>query len=910
LLGLGALLGVVLFVSMWLTLRSARDGRLRGETRITAEQLRLRLEAWIDARTAIVSHLAAEVAQWEDPASLDVHFRREASQLVKFYRGFQALNWVDAEGTIRITVPVAGNEGALSQNLFAHRTPGVAEALEAARSDATLHRTPVVPLLQGGSGFGTYLAVRNGHGTLLGFVNGVFRVDALVGQCLTESDLRRDFEFQLHDTDGRIAYGFDRTPALDDMCRTTVRVVNRPWTLCLAPTSAHVAEGETWADEAILVLGLLGTLIVVLLARGRMLRREGLTRSEARYRSLVQDVVDASPMGIVIVDAAGMVVWLNRTQETWFDIPRGRFAGKALESLVAAHLRGGRIEDGKDLARRFREPDVEDAAPKPVHILAEGDRIERWLEHRSAPIERGLFTGGRIHHFHDASRRKHAEAEHDLLAQAIAQAEEMVAIMDRDGSILYVNPAFERHTGYARDEVHGHRHPLLREGSSGAPDDVGVAARWRTIRAGRTWHGRLTRRRKDGTTFDAIATMSPVRDAHGEIGHFVSVTRDVSEQAELEAQVRQSQKMDAVGQLAGGIAHDFNNILQVVIGRGHEALDRALEGEADVRALQQIVEASGRAAQLTKQLLAFGRKQILERHVLDLNEVVADHTGLLRRMIGEDIAIELDLDPDAGRVLADRTQLEQVLMNLCLNARDAMPNGGRIVIRTKRNQTLTPPRGHEMSAGPVGLHGTCFEVIDTGIGIAAASLERVFEPFYSTKQPGHGSGLGLATAYGIVDQHGGVLELTSTPGEGTTARVTLPQVDLPLESGEVPSTTHVAGGTERILVVEDDELVRELAVCVLESAGYRVEVAEDGLQALALVEAHASDLDLVFSDVVMPNLGGRDLRDEILARAPSIRIVLTSGYGEDVLEADGLHILLKPYAPGDLLARVRSALDA
>jgi PAS domain S-box-containing protein len=394
-------------------------------------------------------------------------------------------------------------------------------------------------------------------------------------------------------------------------------------------------------------------------------------------------------------------------------------------------------------------------------------------------------------------------------------------------------------------------------------------------------------------------------------------SRKLAEQTRLnlEAQLRASQKMEAVGGLAGGIAHDFNNLLSVILCYTKFALDELPAESAMRNDLLEVDKATRCAATLTRKLLAFSRKQVLLPVLLDLNEVTESIETMLLRILGEDIELKNDLASDLGMMLADRSQLEQVIMNLVVNARDAMPGGGKLVIKTQ-NQLLDADHAAlevGMDPGPYVM----FAVTDNGSGMDAATVSRVFEPFFTTKAPGQGTGLGLSTVYGIVKQSGGNIWVYSEPGRGTTVKIYLPRST----SGHVATTESVAAsvpsdltGTETILVVEDNDAVRNLAARILGAAGYTVLTAADGQQALQICASRPSDLPLVVSDVVMPVLGGRLFAARVLELCPSTRILFMSGYSDDAIAnhgglLPGTRFLEKPFNALDLSRRVREILD-
>ena len=397
-------------------------------------------------------------------------------------------------------------------------------------------------------------------------------------------------------------------------------------------------------------------------------------------------------------------------------------------------------------------------------------------------------------------------------------------------------------------------------------------------------------------------------------GHLVrtwGIQRDVTERMHLEEQLRNAQQLEAIGRLAGGVAHDFNNILSIIMGHGELLLAAVGGDEGSRNGLEQIRRAADRAASLTQQLLAFSRKQVLQPQVLDLNEAVADVQKMLARVIGEDIELIAKLHPSLLSVKADPGQIEQVLMNLAVNARDAMPHGGRLAMETS-NVELTAEQGRDLDLAP-GLY-VMLRVTDTGLGMGAAVLPHVFEPFFTTKPMGKGTGLGLATVYGILKQSGGTIQVESETGHGATFRIYLPATAGGVHKPERIASEKVKGGSETILIAEDEADLRELTRIFLEGYGYKVLDANGADQALQTAELYAEPIHLLLTDVIMPGMSGRQLAEQILSKRPETKIVYMTGYTDDmvaqhkVLEP-GVQLLQKPFSKSDLALKVRSTLD-
>jgi PAS domain S-box-containing protein len=523
-------------------------------------------------------------------------------------------------------------------------------------------------------------------------------------------------------------------------------------------------------------------------------------------------------------------------------------------------------------------------------------------------------TDGVISSFSDVTVRAAAEATQKLLTTAIEHAVEAVVITDPNGVIEYVNPAFETSTGYSALEAIGRNSRFLK---SGVGDSAFYKDLWDTITAGEVWRGRFVNRRKDGSTFHEEASISPVRDTQERIAHFVAVKRDLSREVELEHQLAQSQKLDAIGRLAGGIAHDFNNLLGVITGYT-EMLTHSLGSDhAAQERLLHIRTASDRAAALTRQLLAFGRRQVLQPTVIDLNALIAESHELLRRLLREDIEIIVTASLEPAAVRVDRSQFEQVLFNLVVNARDAMPQGGTLRIATSL-VTVDEDSSSIRDAIEPG-RWVRLDVRDTGAGMTREQMLHIFEPFFTTKRENEGAGLGLATAYGIVKQSGGNVVVRSEPQQGTLFRIYLPAAEL-VAAEAAPARGRAVSlrakhEARTILLVEDQEMLREMIREGLEEAGMQVLEARDGEEALTLARGFAAQIDLLLTDVVMPKISGRELAETIIGERPELKMLFMSGYTSDIIAKageleEGFTLLQKPFTIDELLARIEKVMNA
>jgi two-component system, cell cycle sensor histidine kinase and response regulator CckA len=487
-------------------------------------------------------------------------------------------------------------------------------------------------------------------------------------------------------------------------------------------------------------------------------------------------------------------------------------------------------------------------------------------------------------------------------------SKDILFTMDLEGKVISVNKAAEEVMGWPRSEA-------LQKNIKGlvAPEHAALCNEvMRRIGNGEPLqHFEIAMLRKDGRKVLLEVSARLIR-SNGKKDCVQGIARDVTERRQLENMVRQSQKLEAIGRLSGGLAHDFNNLLCVINGHT-ELLTEALQpGDPAIRSVTQIRKAADSAAALTRQLLAFSRRQVFHPQVVDLNTIVTETERLLARLIDEHIEFYNALDPALGRVMVDPVQVEQVIINLVLNARDAMPKGGKLTIETS-NFDLEENHQSKISQIPAGKY-VLLALTDTGCGMDEETQSRIFEPFYTTKEMGKGTGLGLATVYGIVKQSGGFIWVYSEEGRGTTFKVYLPRVASPLTEPRPGRHTEISKGTETILVVEDAEPLRALTKEFLSASGYTVLEAANGDEAIRIAQSHAGTIDLLLTDVVMPRMGGKPLVEQMAQIRPSTRVLYMSGYPNDGIVqagvlANGVALLEKPFTREILSRRVRQVLD-
>lgn len=517
---------------------------------------------------------------------------------------------------------------------------------------------------------------------------------------------------------------------------------------------------------------------------------------------------------------------------------------------------------------------------------------------------------GVIGTYMDITALKQTQESRDLLAIAVEQAAEAIIITDQTAEIVYVNPVFETITGYTREEAIGRNPRILK---SGKQDEEFYRRMWAELTAGSVFRCRMINKRKEGTLYKEEATISPMRDTKGKTTHYVAVKRDLSHEMHLEAQILQAQKMESVGRLAGGVAHDFNNLLMGIMGYV-ELCKEGIEPDHPIREwLDEISLCSERSAEITRQLLAFARKQVIKPIIVNLNDSVEGMLKLLRRLIGEDINLAWRPGRGLCSVLIDPAQIDQILANLCVNARDAISGVGEIVIETECARI----DADYCASHPDAIPGeyVCLSVSDDGCGINEEDLAQVFEPFFTTKGLGKGTGLGLSTVYGIAKQNFGFVYAYSEPGRGSTFKVYLPEVKAETaKSNKISKSEAPRGRGETILLVEDEKSLRVICGLFLKSLGYHVVVAETPGEALKQAALHPGAIHLLLTDVVMPGMDGRQLAKRISEAKPDVAVLFMSGYTSDVISRrgvldEGMHFMSKPFTRDDLARKVRELLD-
>ncbi|MFZ5765005.1 MAG: PAS domain S-box protein [Thermodesulfobacteriota bacterium] len=672
---------------------------------------------------------------------------------------------------------------------------------------------------------------------------------------------------------------------------------------------AEIHDIVQWA--ILLCDGLLIVLVSAIMHHSRQLElerwrelltaQESLRKSEEGYRRLHESMMDC----FVQTSMTGEILFVNNAFLEMLGYGEEELRGKRFQELTPAkwHVLEEKIIAAEILPRGYSDVYEKEYIKKDGTVFPV--EIRSFLLRNGAGQPEGMWAIVR-----DITTRKRADEERERLLAAIEQAGEMIMITDPAGTICYVNPAFARVTGYSREETIGKTPRILK---SGEQDDQHYRTLWATITSGSSWEGRMVNRRKDGTLYTEEATISPVFDQTGRIVNYVSVKRDITEHLELTARFQQAQKMEAVGRLAGGVAHDYNNMLSVILGYTELALDRTEPSSPLHADLQEILQAAKRSADITRQLLAFARKQKAAPMVLDLNDAVQRMLKMLRRLIGEDITLIWQPAASVWPVRIDPAQLDQILANLCVNARDAIAGVGTVTIETE-NRTIDEAfcvQHPDFVAGEFVL----LAVSDDGCGMDREILAHLFEPFFTTKGIGKGTGLGLSTIYGIVRQSGGFIDVYSEPGCGTTFRVYLPRQEenarmIEAVKGELPPPAR----GETVLLVEDEAAILNLGRTLLERLGYIVLSAATPQEAIRLAQEQVGAIDLLITDVIMPEMNGRDLADQLRMFCPGLRTLFMSGYTANVIAQQGglegdVHYLQKPFTMHDLAVQARKTLN-
>jgi two-component system, cell cycle sensor histidine kinase and response regulator CckA len=631
---------------------------------------------------------------------------------------------------------------------------------------------------------------------------------------------------------------------------------------------------------------------------------EALQRSEEYYRSLIENALDI----ITVVEASGVVRYGSPSFERVLGYPQGALTGTNALALVhpedSSHFRE-MLESG------IRNPG---ATQSFECRLRHRNGTWRVIEAIGKRFEQDTAVSGLVLNSRDITERKRAEEAlrqaNETLRAVIETSPLAIYALDLNGHVKSWNSAAQRIFGYSEQELLHRPLPIV-----AVEDGEAFMQRLSDAVAGNLLVGHEARRyKRNGDPIEVSIWSAQLRDATGAVTGIVEAVADNSERKRLEEQFRQAQKMEAVGRLAGGIAHDFNNLLTVIAGYCQMLIDRIPADDPMSEDMAQILKAADRATTLTKQLLAFSRRQIFQPKVVDLRMLVGDMDHILKRLAGENIKLVTRFDPDLGLVRVDPGHLEQVIVNMAVNARDAMPDGGTLTI-SMSNAQIDTAFSHQHVSLPAGDY-VLLEIADTGIGISEDTMSHLFEPFFTTKEKGRGTGLGLSTSYGIVKQNQGEIFVRSEVGAGSTFSIYLPVTardEADAVEHQLPERRTYRGGAETILVAEDEDGVRTVINEMLRQQGYNVTMAPGGAEALELARTMPK-MDLLISDVIMPGMSGPELASHLRKLRPDLRVLYVSGYtdsaiaDEDELDANTA-FLNKPFTPDQLVSKVREVLD-
>jgi PAS domain S-box-containing protein len=605
--------------------------------------------------------------------------------------------------------------------------------------------------------------------------------------------------------------------------------------------------------------------------------------------------------GLVVDGSDGLMTFVNDQFCRMSGYSRGELLGRSLKELLDPANRS--ILEEQNARRTLGEIEPYELSM----IRRDGSALDVLISPQRHMDATGRMTGS-FGVITDLTVFKQLEKERSLLATAIEQSAETVVITDAEGTIQYVNPAFENITGYSRLEAIGKNPRILK---SGMHDQAFYSDLWETISGGQVWAGIITNRAKDGSLYQEEASISPVRGNDGQIVAYVGVKRDVTEEIRLSQKLAHAQRFEAIGHLAGGIAHNFNNLLMTISGSTELLRLRLPEGARDSEELVIIEKTVAQAAEVVRRLLYVARQQVLETEVLDVHELLVGEVEMLSRVLPESITI--DLHPGSGlpAIRGDRDQVAQVLSSLVFHAGSSMPEGGVVTIAA----SALIPDAFLLAAHPDAGEGPYvrFSISDNGVGMDEDTRDRIFDPFYTPSPDTEDSGLDLAAVYGIVSQHKGMIVVESSPGAGSRFDIYLPATDETLHKADPGLAKTAEGGGETILVVEDEDGVRHTLVEMLSALGYTVVEAENGRVALEVIRREGDAVDLVLSDVAMPEMGGRELLEKVRAIRPEIPFVFSSGFsGRDFIERmrdqTELSFISKPYSTARLATTLRKAL--
>lgn len=876
----------------------------------------------------LVKNPAVQAWEWFPAVRSNEVEQFEASQRAEGFPDFMVWS-KDADGKrvpvagrsvyypITYVVPYEGNERAVGYEPASN--PQLSQVMEAARREQLPVMTPPIRLVQetgAQKGVVVYSPVfdDNQPGELKGYVAAVLRLEPFLknivaGQNPDHPSMTIDLLTAEEGETPQVLASTDHDQQAHEHSETRfLSIFGRTFAFRMHPEKAFSVLHPLHASWMVALAGLLLTAVVVTLVGLTSRQRHELellveqrTRSLFDSEEMFHRLFRKNPVPVALSGADDMR-FIDVNEAFLATLGYGR---DAVIGATAGEL--GLFPDAWGAVRRMEEFSRKGSL----------DPVEVEIRHKNGMLLNMLFSGEVVriresrHYLTvmiDITRLKRAEAERLRLVTAIEQASESIVVTDTRGFIQYANPAFKTITGYSGEEAMGKTFAILKSGKQ-TPEFY--REMWETIRAGRTWSGRFINKRKDGALYTEEATISPVRDEGGTVVNYVAVKRDITHELKLERQYLQAQKMELVGRLAGGVAHDFNNMLGVILGYTEMALTKVPPGDPLHEDLVSVQESAWRTADLTRQLLAFARKQTVLPKILDLNNAVDSALRMISRLIGEHVKLEWQPRNGLWLVRMDPSQIDQLLTNLCVNARDAIKGTGRITIRTG-NVVLDEDYCAEHDGASPGDH-VMLSVTDTGCGMTPEVLAHIFEPFYTTKGVGEGSGLGLATVYGIVKQNQGYVSVESKPDHGSTFSLYFPrQAAAGVSPAPEKSSIDAIGGTETILLVEDDVAVLGMTRQLLTTLGYNVLAISNPLDAVSAAKERRGDIHLMLTDVVMPDMDGPELMRQIRQFIPGLRTIFISSYPPNVVARhgsleDGVFIQ-KPFSLSSLAAMIREVL--
>ncbi len=872
--------------ALWAIEEHSHRAQMQLEIDVTAEQAGRRLSDWIGDRMNLSAYFAAK---WEgDYADNPGRYERDAGQIVQMFPGYQAINWIDPDWVIRVVVPLEGNELVQDVNLHDYPLAEVREAVARAVETRQPTRTPAfIDLIQGGKGFATYWPIFEEDGRHAGFINAVFRVNELVETCLGRIELGQKFEVAIREPGGERIYPVDGDPShsvASEAKAVEIEVLDQPWQLYLTPSAEFYAHHPFEKHHFLLPIAIFVGVLLAGLEHVLGRRKRALRTSQAQY----QHLFDHAPVAYFSAWPNGVIEASNQVAESMTGYSKEILYRKSLfEFFITEADRTwvrqqiGQIGKGRSIAvdeLRMRRSD--------------GTLYWGLVSLEGMNDAEGALSLLRIT-VSDITERKEAEQARSRLSAAIEQAEEGMAITGAQGAIQYTNPAFHTINRHISEDCIGHSIDTIFPFGSGELDMMEAVRR--ALKKGSRWQGAYTLPQGGTESIQVEATLSPLYDDDGHLTSFVVIQRDVTHETELQNQLRQTHKMEAIGRLAGGIAHDFNNILQSLLGYASLARQNLADQHEVSHCLKEIEQSGRRATELVAHILAFGQKTDQTRQSLKVRPIVDEVLGLLQGSLSPAIHVETDFGSEQRAIVANPTQLHQIIMNLASNACHAMGSEGG-TLRVGLHLVCVDSEKADSTSGLMPGEYMCLSVEDTGIGMSERVRERIFEPYFTTRDQGSGSGLGLAMVHGLVEQHRGAIQVESVVGQGTTFRIYFPtqpgaerddalvSVSLPSDkdSSEEPIILQGERGRKpraRILFVDDEAPIVDSMSRILKCFGFEVTGYSDSMAAADAFREDPLAVDVVITDLSMPTLNGIELARLITELREDVPVILCSGYG-------------------------------